>query len=394
MLTRRIKTQVIAFVVVALAATTFVGASYAGLGRLLGRDGLSVHLQLADGGGLFPGSEVTYLGVAVGEVDRLHLTDDGMEAVLVLDEDAPAIPADSHAVVANRSAVGEQYVDLRSPTGRAPYLEDGSVIRRESTTLPLPVHILLSNLNAFTESVPTESLRTVVDELYTAFQGTGDDLQVLLDSSREFTHTATEYLPQTTTLIEDGATVLRTQAESAEAWRSFADNTKLFARELAGADGDLRELIARTPGAATQLSGLLSDTDPGLSVLIANLVTTSRLFSDRVDGLEHLFVMLPKATAATSAALDGDQFSVALTFFDPPPCLRGYEGTPRRAGEDGSDAPFNTDAACTVPHGDPRAVRGSQHVPEGGLPPVVPPGVSTGDDNTRTSLRDLLWLDE
>ena len=36
MLTRRIKTQVIAFVVVALAATTFVGASYAGLGRLLG----------------------------------------------------------------------------------------------------------------------------------------------------------------------------------------------------------------------------------------------------------------------------------------------------------------------------------------------------------------------
>src|SRR5690606_18256790 len=316
MLTRRIKTQVIAFVVVALAATTFVGASYAGLGRLLGRDGLSVHLQLADGGGLFPGSEVTYLGVAVGEVDRLHLTDDGMEAVLVLDEDAPAIPADSHAVVANRSAVGEQYVDLRSPTGRAPYLEDGSVIRRESTTLPLPVHTLLSNLNAFTESVPTESLRTVVDELYTAFQGTGDDLQVLLDSSREFTHTATEYLPQTTTLIEDGATVLRTQAESAEAWRSFADNTKLFARELAGADGDLRELIARTPGAATQLSGLLSDTDPGLSVLIANLVTTSRLFSDRVDGLEHLLVMLPKATAATSAALDGDQFSVALTFFD------------------------------------------------------------------------------
>src|SRR5690606_5038494 len=140
----------------------------------------------------------TYLGVAVGEVDRLHLTDDGMEAVLVLDEDAPAIPADSHAVVANRSAVGEQYVDLRSPTGRAPYLEDGSVIRRESTTLTLPVHTLLSNLNAFTESVPTESLRTVVDELYTAFQGTGDDLQVLLDSSREFTHTATEYLPQTT----------------------------------------------------------------------------------------------------------------------------------------------------------------------------------------------------
>ncbi|WP_298175884.1 MlaD family protein [Saccharomonospora sp.] len=394
MLTRRVKKQIVAFVVVALIATAFVGASYAGLGRLLGQDGFVVRLQLADGGGLFSGSEVTYRGVAVGEVDELRLTDDGMEAVLILDEDAPAIPADSRAVVANRSAVGEQYVDLQPRTGQGPHLEDGSVIPRESTALPLPVHTLLGNLSAFTESVPTESLRTVVDELYTAFQGTGDDLQVLLDSSREFTHTATEYLPQTSALIQDGATVLRTQAESAEAWRSFADNAKLFARELADADGDLRELIARTPGAATQLSGLLADTDPGLSALIANLVTTSELFSDRVDGVEHLFVMLPKATAATSAALDGDEFSVALTFFDPVPCLSGYEGTPHRAGEDSGDAPFNTDAECTVPYGDPRAVRGSQHVPEGGLPPAVPPGVLADDDHTRESLEDMLWLDE
>ncbi|WP_197320957.1 MCE family protein [Saccharomonospora sp. NB11] len=393
MLTRRIKIQLVAFVAVALTVTTFVGASYADLGRLFGAGGPVVRLQLADGGGLFSGSEVTYRGVAVGEVTRLRLTDDGMEADLRLHDDAPPIPANSQAVVANRSAVGEQYVDLQPRTGLGPYLTDGSVIPESSTTVPLGVDALLGNLTAFTESVPTESLQTVVDELYTAFQGTGDDLQVLLDSSREFTRTATEYLPQTSSLIQDGATVLRTQAESAEAWRSFAHDAKDFAAELADADGDLRELIARAPGAAVEVSELLRETDPGLSVLVANLLTTSRLFSARVDGMEHLLVMLPKATAATSAALDGDEFSVALSFFDPLPCVRGYEGTRYRSGEDTGDAPFNTDARCTLPSGSTPA-RTSQHVPQGGLPLVAQPGVLSGADATRTSLKDLLWLDE
>ncbi|EIE97943.1 MCE family protein [Saccharomonospora glauca] len=395
MLTRRVKTQLVAFAVVALTATAFVGASYAGLDRLFGAGGPVVRLQLADGGGLFTGSEVTYRGVAVGEVGALRLTDDGMEADLVIDDDAPPIPANSRAVVANRSAVGEQYVDLQPLSDGGPYLTDGSVIPRGSTTLPLSVDTLLNNLTTFTESVPTDSVRTVVDELYTAFHGTGDDLQLLLDSSREFTHTATEYLPQTSALIRDGATVLRTQAESADAWRSFADNAEQFAAELAEADGDLRELIARAPEAATEVSALLRDTDPGLSVLIANLLTTSQLFSARVDGLNHLFVMLPKATAATSAALDGDKFSVALTFFDPLPCFRGYEGTEYRSGEDTGAAPFNTAAACTLPHGTTPA-RTSQHVPKGGLPSVAIPGGLdvTHDEGTRESLEDLLWLDE
>ena len=62
---------------------------------------------------------------AVGEVGALRLTDDGMEADLVIDDDAPPIPANSRAVVANRSAVGEQYVDLQPLSDGGPYLTDG-----------------------------------------------------------------------------------------------------------------------------------------------------------------------------------------------------------------------------------------------------------------------------
>ena len=402
MLTRAVRLQVIAFVVLALAAVAFVGANYAGLDRLFGTDSYVVRLQLDDGGGVFTNGEVTYRGVAVGRVGELRLTDDGMEADLHIDDGAPPIPVDSKAVVANRSAIGEQYVDLRPRTDEGPYLAEGSVIPRSDTKVPPPVTDLLGNLSAFSSSVPTDSLRTVVDELHAAMRDTGPHLQVLIDSSISFTETAAAHLPQTVSLIDDGAVVLRTQLDSSAAWRSFSRNARLFATELADADGDLRELIGTAPKAATQLSELLSDTNPGLSVLVANLLTTAEIFEVRTDGMAQLFVMVPKAVAATSTAItpDSSDLSLALTFFDPLPCVTGYESTVYRPGEDVTDRPLNTKAGCTLPVGDPRLVRGSQHAPSGGVPdPAVPgggarlPGPLGAPDLPGTdALEELLWL--
>jgi phospholipid/cholesterol/gamma-HCH transport system substrate-binding protein len=403
MITRTVRVQVFAFVVLSLAAVAFVGANYAGLDRLVAGDSYTVALQLDDGGGIFTNSEVTYRGVAVGRVGELRLTDDGMEADLVIADDAPDIPADAKAVVANRSAIGEQYVDLRPHGEDGPFLSDGAVIPRTATTVPPPVTDLLGDLSAFNRSVPTDSLRTVVDELYTATRDSGDDLQVLLDSSISFTETAAKHLPQTTALVDDGSVVLRTQLDSSAAWRSFSHNAKLFATELASSDGDLRELIGAAPAAATQLSRLLSDTGPGLSVLLANLLTTAELFDARTDGLEQLLVMTPKAVAATSTSItpDGGDLSLALTFFEPRPCVTGYESTVYRPGEDVTPGLFNTKTRCTLGKGDERLVRGAQHAPSGGVPDAAIPGggarvpgpLGAPDlPGVAANLEELLWL--
>lgn len=401
MLTRAVRWQVLAFVVISLAVVAFVGANYAGLDRLLGGGTYTVRLELADGGGLFTNSEVTYRGVAVGRVGDMRLTDRGMEADLLLDDSAPQIPVDTKAVVANRSAIGEQFVDLQPRGDGGPFLSDGDVIRREQTSTPMPVTTLLSNLSALNESVPTESLRVVVDELYTAMNDTGPSLQLLLDSTMSFTSEAGRHLPQTTMLISDGATVLRTQLDSSQEWRDFSSNAKLFAHELASADGDLRELIGAAPAAATQLSQLLADTNPGLPVLVANLLTTSEIFESRIGGMRQLFVNLPKAVAATSTAItpDGAHLSIILNFYDPPPCVQGYD-TPYRQGEDTSYLPFDTTSACTLPYGDERLVRGAQNAPTGGVPDPATPGggvslpVIVPDLPLASSVEELLWLDK
>jgi phospholipid/cholesterol/gamma-HCH transport system substrate-binding protein len=201
-------------------------------------------------------------------------------------------------------------------------------------------------------------------------------------------------------LLNDGSTVLRTQADSSQEWRSFSENAKLFATQLSTSDGDLRKLISVTPGAATELSGLLRENTPGLPVLVANLLTTSRVFATRIDGLEELLVNTPKAVAATSAAItpDGGHLSLALTFNSPPPCRQGYESTTVRSSTDLSPLPFNTAASCTLPPGDISSVRGSQNAPTGGVPAAVVPGGLAGPlgvpelQQVSTSLEELLWL--
>jgi phospholipid/cholesterol/gamma-HCH transport system substrate-binding protein len=371
MISARIKLQITAFVAIALLGVSYVGVRYVGLDRVFGGGGYVVTMRLADSGGVFTNSEVTYRGVSVGRVGPMRLTADGVEVDLVIDPDAPPISADLDAVVANRSAVGEQYVDLR-PTGTdGPYLADGSIVPRSATRIPPPVENLLTSLDSFARSVPTDSLRTVVDELDTAFSGTGGDLQVLLDTTRDFTAAAHRHLPQTTALLNDGRVVLGTQVAGGDAIRSFSSDLRLLNEQLKNSDADLRRLIDVAPQVSEQVTGLLAESGTGLSVTVANLLTTSNIVVSRLAGVEQILVTYPMAVGGGFTVAPGDgraHFGLALNVFDPLPCTVGYEGTTIRSGNDTSPAPLNTQAYCALAPGSATGVRGAQNAPYGGTP--------------------------
>lgn len=372
MLTLGTRLKNIAFLLIAVLVLGYIGYRYADLSRLVGVRGYYVvSMDLPQTGGLFPGSDVTYRGVSVGKVGSLGVTDTGVRAELHINDSAPKIPANLQAVVANLSAVGEEYVDLRPPGTGGPYLHGGAHIEQRNTQIPPPVTNLLTSVNNFASSVPLNSLRTVVDELGNTFQGQGENLQRLLDAGSAFTQQADQSTPATNKLIVDGQTVLRTQRDEGNAFVSFARSTNLLAGQLDRSDIDLRRLITNAPKAATELTGLLRDTDPSLSVLLANLLTTSDLAVTRQRGLEETLVRLPQLVAAGSTAITskGVRFGLALTFFSPLPCTNGYGGTTYRNGLDTSSGPpLNTAASCRAPASSGIDVRGSANAPSGGVP--------------------------
>ncbi|MBE9374957.1 MCE family protein [Saccharopolyspora sp. HNM0983] len=365
MFTRRVRLQIIAFVAIALVGVSYAGARYAGLDRMFGSRGYEVTVELERTGGVFDNAEVTYRGVPVGRVGELDLTRTGVEVPLDIESSAPPIPSDVEAVVANRSAVGEQYVDLRPRSAGGPHLHDGSVIRSDAARIPLPVETLMTNLHDFAGSVPQDSLRTVVDELGTAFRDNGGNLQTIVDTTREFTDEAQQHVPQTKRLLADGKTVLATQNEQGSSIRSFSEDLELLTGELEKSDGDLRSVIDNAPPAARQVSGAIRENDQ-LTPLLGNLTSTSQLLAEKTDGIEQIMTLYPAVVTASETVMPGDgtaHFGLVLNAFDPMPCAAGYEGTDRRPGNDMNPVPLNTDAHCAEPPGSETGVRGAQNAP-------------------------------
>jgi phospholipid/cholesterol/gamma-HCH transport system substrate-binding protein len=367
MLTRATRLRLTAFAVIAVVVLAYTFFHYAGLGRLLGLRGYyTVEMQLSNAGGIFPNADVTYRGVSVGRVGSLRLTATGVVADLNISSSAPPIPARLHAAVADLSAVGEEYVDLRPLTSQGPYLTAGSVIPQQDTVLPLPVTSLLTSVNTLATSVPLGSLRTVLNALDTGFQNEGANVQALIDGQSKLVRAASATISQSIALTRDSQTVLATQNAESSAFTSFAASIRLFAAQLAASDADLRRLVANGPAAATQVAGLITDNTPSLGALIANLLTTSEVTLTRGSNLEELLSALPAAIAAGSTVITtkGARFGVALTFFSPLPCTAGYQGTKVRNGLDTSPGPpLNTGARCSSPASTGIDVRGSANAP-------------------------------
>ena len=85
MITRRTKVQLAIFALITMLGVSFVGAKYAQLNRLFYNTSYTVVAHFQDSGGMYAGGLVSYRGVRVGEVQKLVLTYDGVDAYLDID---------------------------------------------------------------------------------------------------------------------------------------------------------------------------------------------------------------------------------------------------------------------------------------------------------------------
>ncbi|MGW3623045.1 MCE family protein [Streptomyces sp. NPDC000880] len=365
MITRSVKTQLVAFAAVTAVGVSYVGSQYTGLSEAVFDRGYTVRADFAASGGIFKGAEVTYRGVPVGRVGELRLTgSDGVSVALDI-EDEQQIPADTLAVVAHRSAVGEQYVDLQPRVTGGPYLRDGSTIARGDTRVPLPSTDLVLSVDRLVKSVGKDDLRITVDELGKAFAGTGPHLSRLVDSGNLLVESASDSLPQTIALIEDSRKALKTQADKGSAIKSFSRDLADLTAELKSSDGDIRRLTGAGAPAANELNSLLKANRTHLPVLLGNLISGGQVTVARLPGVEQALVTFPVVVAGSFTVIPGDgttHFGMVVNADEPPACRQGY-GTQRRDPADTSERPANTDARCTAPRGSETSVRGAQNAP-------------------------------
>src|SRR6266567_3869170 len=103
-MSRLVRYQLIAFVVIAVLGVVYVGGRYVHLDHMVGLGQYQVKVKMAQTGNISKGSEVTYRGVPVGTVGAQDITPDGVVVYLEMDSSKPKVPSDAKAVVADRSA--------------------------------------------------------------------------------------------------------------------------------------------------------------------------------------------------------------------------------------------------------------------------------------------------
>jgi phospholipid/cholesterol/gamma-HCH transport system substrate-binding protein len=376
MILRRTKIQLLIFVIITLVGVTYVGAEYVGLAKNVLASPCEISADFSDSGGIFTNAEVTYRGVTVGRVGALSLIPHGVRVALDLDDcSTNKIPASSAAVVADRSVVGEQYVNLVPPNGKAPFVHSGSVIPMKRNSIPIAPEELLLNLNQLVKSVPLQDLRTTIRQLDDAVNGRGPDLGHLLDYSNELLNTALkpQNVNDSINLIKNSATVLQTQLDEQQPLQSWTHSLNLLSQQLKKSDPDIRHLFNTAPGDLGTVSSLIQNNRTDLGVVLANLDTFGQIVVDHLNGIEEILELYPALAAGGPTTLHNHYGALGLvlqTKPDPQDCgdphkdRQGYNSVRR-----GPEAlyPIAPDVAvrCTAPLSSGTDVRGAAHVPGG-----------------------------
>ena len=325
MITRLTKIQLIVFAIVTVLGGAFVGGRYANIDRLFVDRSYPVTADFRDSGGIFAGAEVTYRGIAVGKVGKLQFTDNGVRATLDIENNAPKISDDVKALVANKSAVGEQFIDLQPLSNSSPYLHSGSNIPLARTTVPIDTTKILMDASNFVGSIDTESLKTLVNELGFAFAGNGEDLSVIIDTMTSFIQTADDNFEVTRSLIRGSSSVLQTLNDKSGQFASFTHDLALLSDTLVKSDKDIRRLFDEGSSSAKLVKNVVNENRSNLESIFNDLNTTTKSIDEFHKGIEVISILFPylihgsfTATSQTEPGNWAGRIGFVLTPVPPP----------------------------------------------------------------------------
>lgn len=367
---RLTRIQLAIFAVITAITLTVMAIFYLRLPATFGIGTYGVSADFVAGGGLYKNANVTYRGVAVGRVESVGLSPNGVIAQMRLNSET-AIPSNVTATVKSVSAVGEQYIDLVPPSSPASSkLTNGSRIERQNTRIGQDVADLLKRAETLVNSLGDTRLRELLHETFIAANGSGPELARLFESARLLVDEANANYPQVSQLIDQAGPFLQAQIRAGGDIKSLSDGLARFTSEVRQADPQLRDTLATAPGATDEASTAFSGIRPNFPTLAASLANLGRVGVIYNKSIEQLLVVLPALFAAITTAAgggpqdEGAKLDFKLDLNDPPPCAVGFLPPPlMRTPADETVRELPRDMYCKTAQNDPSTVRGARNYP-------------------------------
>ena len=267
--------------------------------------------------GLYPGSDVRVLGVAVGVVDTVAPQGASVLVEMTVDADAP-IPADANAVVVTPSLVSDRYVQLAPVWTAGERIADGAVIPVARTQVPVELDELFSSLDRLTTALGpdganadgalSELLKTGAEylggngaatgqtirdlgDLARTLNGSQDDLFATIDGLQKFT----------TMLAENDDQVREVNEQLATVTRFLADERSSFDQAL----GELAEALSAVEVFIRDNRALLKSNVEKLTGVTQVLVDQRASLAESLDAVPNALTNLLGAYDPRTRTIDG-----------------------------------------------------------------------------------------
>ncbi|MBO0870999.1 MAG: MCE family protein [Micromonosporaceae bacterium] len=260
--------------------------------------------------GVYAGSDVRVLGVAVGRIESVRPEAGGVRVVLAIDATV-AVPANAMAAVVAPSVVSDRYVQLAPPYTGGAKLADGATIPASRTATPVELDQLYQSLNQLSTALGPQGANAggaLSDLLNTGAANLGGNGDALGN------------------MIAQLGAATRTLSGSEQDLFGTIDNLEQFTTMLKNNDGQVRQAEAQLAQVASFLAADRTSLAAALDQLATALTQVATFIRDNrariksnVDKLATVTRILVQERQSLAEALDDVPLAVTnlLDAYDP-----------------------------------------------------------------------------
>jgi virulence factor Mce-like protein len=261
--------------------------------------------------GLYPGSDVRVLGIAIGTIDDVVPLGDRVRVEMSIDEDYD-VPADADAIILAPSLVSDRYVQLSPVYDGGATMEDGAEIPLDRTAIPVELDAVYGALDELSAALgPTGAnangaLSDLVDVGAANLEGNGDELNRTLTGFSQAVETLAENRDDLFGSLENLQTFTSALATIDAQVGQFNDNMAAVADLLEGERADLQEAVALLSDALGDVAGFVRDNTALLTTNVDRLADVTLVLVQQRAKLAEVLDVAPAALSNLARAYNPD----------------------------------------------------------------------------------------
>jgi phospholipid/cholesterol/gamma-HCH transport system substrate-binding protein len=287
-------------IVAAIALAVVIAAAYGGwqLYRKVATNTIVAYFEQANA--LYPGDEVTIMGVQVGSIDKVEPAGDKMKVTFHY-QNKYKVPNDAKAVILNPTLVASRNIQLEPPYDGGPVLLNNTVLPIERTQVPVEWDDLRDSIGKTVEALgptpeqPKGPFGDAIVSLADGLSGKGEAIGKSLDSLSTALTAINESRGETFATLRGLATFLNALQINEQQLISLNDNLAQLTSSLTPNDHEVADAIQELNGLLPVLRKFLDENGQVLTTDVNNLseATTPLVQPEQQEALETFLHVFP-----------------------------------------------------------------------------------------------------